>query len=88
MRAGNSDNRHPFSLERVVGKCLECGPSVMSRDSGLPHSMKFSRLLNNLGQRQKLEPSAPALQFAKALYTEYLIMASLGIGRIGIVSHI
>lgn len=38
-RAGNSDNRHFFSLERVVGKCLECGPSEMFRASGLPHSV-------------------------------------------------
>lgn len=38
-RAGNSDHRHFFSLERVVGKRLEFGPAEMSRASGLPHSV-------------------------------------------------
>lgn len=49
---------------------------------------EFSRLLNHLGQRQKQKqgPSAPSLQFPKALPIQDLIVASQGTGRIGMCS--
>lgn len=91
-RAGNSDHGCFFSLERVVGKRLEFGPSEMSRASGLPHSV------NGIQQASKspgteIETETGALcsipLVYKVLPTQDLIVVSQGIGRIGIsVPHL